>query len=164
MNKQQTIYLSFVMSYLLISPTIFAQEVGGPVTEEQAEKIGKDLLLDIPISNAQATKSAQKAIQAEQEPVGSSLYFYTMPNETKPRLAWNVSFGDPVNKEVFVDAMKGDVLSVKSTSEPSIESIIQRVLQKPLYIASTLIASVCVLLVIIIIWRKRKNKKTKWRD
>lgn len=69
------------------------------------------------IPESDAIDVAKEEIGTDQEPAQLNLGVFTEPNETEPRLVWNISFNDSEKKEVLIDATDGSVLSVRSTAE-----------------------------------------------
>lgn len=142
-----------VIFILLLMESVFAQK-WAPLTEEQIEKVAKDLLLDIPIQETQAIESAKEEIGTYGEPAKSLLGIYTEPNETEGRLVWNMTFDEPDNKEVLVDAVTGEVLSVKTTI-PKTKVLDYLVWGVPI---------IAIFLVVVFLLKKRKSiKKFKLR-
>lgn len=157
MNNFQGIILSVIVIFLLVNPLVFAQEVV-PLTEEQAKRIAKDLLLDIPIANSRAIEAAQEEIHTDKQPILLALSIYPQPINSKVnyRLVWNLSFGDPDNKEVLVDAVGGDILSVRSTKHSTLRTKITEFSRNPVYSIGSIIM-IMIILIGIFLLKNRRN-------
>ncbi|MDI6825583.1 MAG: hypothetical protein QMD36_00060 [Candidatus Aenigmarchaeota archaeon] len=98
---------------LFLNSLVLAQENVTKITREEAERIARDFLLDIPIPSEVATELAKNLTGTEKEPDESSLVLYSKKGEIL--LAWNFSFK---NKEVLIDATSGKLIHVKMKVAP----------------------------------------------
>lgn len=133
-----------IIIFVLFSLSVSAQEIGDP-------------LLDVPIPDDVAINEAQGGIQSSQEPKESNLQMYPVKTETgniENRLVWNVTFGEPENKEVIVDAKTGTVLSVIEKKE----NITLGITRYPIFlIIIGIVVLMCIFLIISIKIRKRTS-------
>jgi len=146
MNCIKKMIIPPIVIFVLFSLLVSAQEF--------------DVLLDIPMKEDDAVEKAQKGIQSSKEPEKSTLQMYPVETETgdiENRLVWNVTFGDPENKEVLVDAMKGTILSVKSTKE----TIPLGLLRHPIFL---IIIAFVVLLIVFLIFGIIRKKTSSWPE
>ncbi len=81
-----------------------------PKDKEEAERIAKDFLLDIPLTKGVATELAKNLTGTTGEPEKSDLILYQDVEKGISIPVWNFSFKD---KEVLIDATNGKLINVK---------------------------------------------------
>ena len=143
---KKTVFLTFiVILFLYSSRVITSQNFSLP-----SEKMGivNDPLLDFPILQNETIEKAKKVAKTQEEPTSVNLTMVEIDNRSV--LSIEVFFDEPVNKIVYIDAINGTVLAVKSTKS-SVEDFLGNVkfLIYPLVIVLTLL--ICYFL------RKRKS-------
>ncbi len=160
-EKMKIVMIIFTI-YLCFLPirSISAQVSVPSATEEEIGKIKKDLLLDIPISDVRAVERAKQELGVTQDPAGVSLISYTERNES--RLAWDITFDDPINKEVLIDVINGNVLSVKSiTFEERLKSRIFEMLKDRFLIVCLTFLIVCLMIIKLMKRKKEISSEVK---
>ena len=101
-------WLTLMIFVFLLIPLVLSEKIIVP----KGIVPRNDSLLDFPIITQDDVDTAKRVARTNQTPENVSLAQYMEGNET--RIAWNITFGDPVNKEVLIDAVSGKVLSVRS--------------------------------------------------
>jgi hypothetical protein len=115
-----------------------------------------DPLLDIPPPGKSAIEKAKEWINTDQEPIQSTLGTYQEKNETGETeyiLVWNITFGEPENKEVLIDAETGEVLSVRSTRK----TFLQKFSWIHLYEAIVVFVFIAMCIYIVKVFIKRRK-------
>jgi len=108
-----------------------------------------------PVTEDEATESAKEGIGSNQEPSDVNLQEIPL-NETESKRVWNITFGQPKNKEVIVDATTGEILSIRSISRFDFNKILE-FLKNPYSII--VIILIVIALVGIILYKKRKTSR-----
>jgi hypothetical protein len=110
-----------------------------------------------PVTKTEAIKSAQEGIGGNQGPSDANLQEYSL-NETEPKRVWNITFGQPENKEVLVDATTGEILSIKTISGFDLNKILE-FFKNPYSIISIILIVIAIIGTILL-----KRKKTSSFD
>jgi hypothetical protein len=105
--------LIFLTIILFSVSLALAQENITPISREEAEKIARDFLLDIPLPSEVVTEITKNFTGSEEEPYECNLILYH--GKEKTLLAWNFSFKD---KEVLIDATSGKLIYMKTKVAP----------------------------------------------
>lgn len=113
------------------------------------------------ISEEEAENIARGFLSIDEQPIDTSLNLLVEDNETK--LVWNVLFGEPINKEVLINAKTGDVLGVNIVKlrEKLLSKISQLYSLKLFLILFVLGIFSIVCYIIIKKSKKKKRKKSK---
>jgi hypothetical protein len=107
-----------------------------------------------PINENVAKDIAKEVSGANGNPQQSNLIGYMPKDGTEEIPVWNITFGEPNNKEVLIDAYKGEVISVKS-----IEKKENQIIELSVNYSKIIILIVVVLIgVSIFIIKKRRHK------
>jgi len=107
-----------------------------------------------PVTKNDAIESAKEGINSNQEPSDIIRQEYPI-NEEESKRVWNVTFGEPDNKEVIVDAETGEILSIRNTgSEFDLNKILE-FFKKPYSIIAIIL--ILIVLIGVIIYKRRKT-------
>ena len=160
---------SFLMIFVLFIVTpVFAQEEEN-ISGIPAEKLGipieilrRDPLRDIPILSDDAVELAQSGVGSTSNPKDSNLQVYTETDETGNEtsyLVWNITFGEPENKEVLVDANNGEIISIKIIAKaPNLKSLYL------IFIIIIILVSVIVISIFLIRKMKKEGKLSEFEE
>ena len=170
MKNCKKIILSTTLILFFIFSVVHAEmDLSKPLTREQAKKLIEDRLFDIKISDNQAIEIAKKALNSQQEPREVTLNIFSLESETGESeylFVWNVTFGDPENKEVLIDGSKGTILSIKFPTEIESQEYYQKirplgVLQNPIYLGLFSIIGILTVVLLLRVSRCIFPKKSR---
>jgi len=170
MKNCKKIILSTVLIFFFIFPVIHAEmDLSKPLTREQAKKLIEDRIFDIKLSDIQAIELSKKALNTQQEPSEVTLNIFSMQPETSELeylFVWNITFSDPVNKEVLIDGSKGTILSIKFPTEIESQEYYQKirplgVLQSPIYLGLFSIIAILTVVLLLRVSMRIFSKKSR---
>lgn len=107
-----------------------------------------------PVTKSDAVKTAQEGTGSDKEPSDANAIKDYPLNETDSRRVWNITFGQPENKEVIVDATTGEILSIKSTTPKFDFNKISEFFKNPYSIVSIVLIVIAIIGIILF---KRSN-------
>jgi hypothetical protein len=80
--------------------------IGTEIDEEDVD----DIILE-----DEAIDSASEQVGNDESPAKTELETITEMGEKEPRKVWKITYDEPINKEVIVDAKTGEIINVRST-------------------------------------------------
>jgi hypothetical protein len=120
------------------------------------DMVGGQSGYDQPINENVANDIAKDVASVNGNPQQSNLIGFMPKDGTEEIPVWNITFGPPDNKEVLIDAFKGEVISVKSIEKKENQTI-----ELSANYSKIIILIVVVLIGVSIFIIERRRHKTK---